>query len=95
MDPAVLRARVDELEWFHSIDLGGGVVTPGRDRSEQKLARLGLPQDLSGQRVLDVGAYDGFFSFAAECRGAEHVLAVDTLAWERGEASGRASTRSA
>lgn len=90
MDTAELRARIDELEWFHSIDLGEGLVTPGRDDSAAKLARLGLPADLSGKSVLDIGAYDGFFSFAAERRGADRVLAVDTLAWERGERSGRA-----
>jgi len=89
MDPAELRSRVEELEWFHSIDLGGGVVTPGRDDSAAKLARLRLPADLSGRSVLDIGAWDGFFSFEAERRRAERVLAVDTLAWERGEKSGR------
>ena len=83
-----LARRVAELEWFHSIDLGSGVVTPGTDRSEEKLARLGLPEDLRGRSVLDIGAYDGFFSFAAERRGADRVLAVDTLAWERGPGSG-------
>lgn len=83
-----LRAQVDALEWFHSIDLGDGIVTPGTDASPAKLARLGLPDDLRGKTVLDVGAYDGFFSFAAERWGAERVLAVDTLAWERGDRSG-------
>jgi len=89
MDPAELRSRIDELEWFHSIDLGGGLVTPGRDASAEKLGHLHLPPDLSGKTVLDIGAYDGFFSFAAEDRRAARVLAVDTLAWERGDTSGR------
>ncbi len=89
-DPRALRARVDELDWFHSIDLGSGIVTPGRDASPAKLDRLRLPRDLRGKRVLDIGAYDGFFSFEAERRGADRVLAIDTLAWERGEKSGRA-----
>jgi len=83
-----LRDSVASLDWFHSIDLGNGIVTPGTDDSPTKLARLGLPEDLSGKRVLDIGAYDGFFSFAAERRGADHVLSVDTLAWERGPRSG-------
>jgi len=84
-----LRAQVESLSWFHSIDLGNGLVTPGTDNSPQKLARLHLPESLKGKTVLDIGAYDGFFSFAAERRGADRVLAVDTLAWERGEESGR------
>ncbi len=84
-----LARRVAELDWWHRIDLGDGLVTPGRDDSATKLARLGLPDDLSGQRVLDIGAWDGFFSFEAERRGAE-VVAIDGPAWERGARSGRA-----
>jgi len=84
-----LAERVEALSWFHSIDLGHGIVTPGSDDSAAKLTRLHLPEDLRGQTVLDIGAYDGFFSFAAERRGADRVLAVDTLAWERGDSSGR------
>ena len=67
--------------WFHSIDLGHGIVTPGRDESSRKLGWIGLPADLRGRTVLDVGAWDGFFSFEAERRGAERVLAVDGPAW--------------
>ncbi len=87
-DEALAR-RVAELDWWHRIDLGDGLVTPGRDDSPAKLARLGLPDDLSGLRVLDIGAWDGFFSFEAERRGA-HVVAMDGPAWQRGERSGRA-----
>jgi len=73
VDATELRSRVEELEWFHSIDLGHGIKTPGTDDSAKKLARLGLPADLTGKRVLDIGAYDGFFSFAAERAGAAQV----------------------
>jgi tRNA (mo5U34)-methyltransferase len=76
-----LRAEVARLGWFHTIDLGNGVVTPGRDESPRKLGWLGLPEDLRGRTVLDVGAWDGFFSFEAERRGAERVLAIDGPAW--------------
>ena len=85
-----LAERVRALDWWHRIDLGGGVVTPGRDDSPAKLARLRLPRDLSGLRVLDIGAWDGFFSFEAERRGAAEVVAIDGPAWERGDTSGRA-----
>jgi tRNA (mo5U34)-methyltransferase len=90
VDPNDLRRQVEQLEWFHSIDLGHGITTPGTDDSSDKLSRLDLPEDLSGRRVLDIGAYDGFFSFAAERLGANRVVAIDTLAWERGAKSGRA-----
>ncbi|HRT55377.1 MAG TPA: hypothetical protein P5038_02005 [Candidatus Paceibacterota bacterium] len=69
MDRDELRARVAQLRWHHSIDLGQGIITPGQDNSPRKLARLGLPESLAGKTVLDVGAWDGFFSFEAERRG--------------------------
>jgi len=31
--------------------------------------------------VVDLGAYDGFYSFEAERRGAEHVVATDDWTW--------------
>lgn len=77
MDPQTLRAEVAKLGWWHRIDLGRGIVTPGTDDSPRKLAGLGMPTDLRGKRVLDIGAWDGFFSFEAERRGAARVVAVD------------------
>ena len=81
MTPDELHAAVARQGWFHSIDLGHGIVTPGRDESGRKLGWIGLPEDLRGLSVLDVGAWDGFFAFEAERRGAERVLAVDGPAW--------------
>lgn len=69
-----------DIRWFHTIDLGGGVVTDGEDDSPRKLGWLHLP-DLTGLTVLDVGAWDGFFSFAAERLGAARVVAVDPACW--------------
>jgi tRNA (mo5U34)-methyltransferase len=76
-----LRAKVQALRWYHSIDLGHGVVTPGIDNSPERLARVQLPADLSGRSVLDIGAWDGFFSFEAERRGATRIVATDHYAW--------------
>lgn len=70
-------------EWFHSIDLGSGIVTPGRKSKatlDRELEQLRLP-DLRGKSVLDVGAYDGYFSFACEERGASRVVALDWYVW--------------
>ncbi|HVS39237.1 MAG TPA: class I SAM-dependent methyltransferase [Gemmataceae bacterium] len=78
---AALRSEVNSLTWFHSIDLGNGIVTPGREHTPTKLARLGFPEDLTGRTVLDVGAWNGFFSFEAERRGASRVLATDYFSW--------------
>ena len=68
---------MDEINWFHSIPLDDGTVTPGLDSSMDKLEQVCLPKDLSGKTVLDIGAWDGFFSFQAEKAGAERVLATD------------------
>jgi SAM-dependent methyltransferase len=43
-----------------------------------------LPASFVGQRVLDVGTFDGFYAYLAEHRGAARVLAVDNeqyIAW--------------
>lgn len=63
------------------MDLGHGVVTHGQDNSPRKLKRLKLPESLVGKSVLDVGAWDGFFSFEAERRSAKRVLATDSFVW--------------
>jgi tRNA (mo5U34)-methyltransferase len=81
VNPQEIKARVGEIRWHHSIDLGHGIVTPGQDNSARKLSRLGLPESLAGKTVLDVGAWDGFFSFEAERRGAQRVLATDSYSW--------------
>jgi tRNA (mo5U34)-methyltransferase len=76
-----LRDEVQRIRWFHQIDLGGGLITPGEDRTLKKAQTIGLPADLTGKSVLDVGAWDGFFSFEAERRGAERVVAIDKRVW--------------
>ncbi len=69
--------------WFHSIDCGEGIVTNGRKDLillQNELRQMSLP-DLHGKSVLDIGAWDGFFSFAAEELGADRVLALDHYVW--------------
>jgi tRNA (mo5U34)-methyltransferase len=76
-----LQKRVDSLRWYHTIDLGQGVVTRGVDNTPERLPRVRFPEDLSGKSVLDIGAWDGFFSFEAERRSASRVVACDYYAW--------------
>lgn len=78
---ADLAAELAKITWYHTIPLGDGIVTPGIDDSPGRLAKIGLSRDLSGKTVLDVGAWDGFFSFEAERRGAARVLATDSYCW--------------
>src|SRR5438132_9715216 len=72
------------ITWFHRIDLGGGTVTPGVEDTPAKLPTFGIPEHLDGLSVLDIGAWDGFFSFEAERRGARRVLATDHFCWGGG-----------
>jgi tRNA (mo5U34)-methyltransferase len=67
-----------EPYWFLQMDLGDGVITPGwSNPAYDKLPWFGLPDDMTGWRVLDVGCAEGFFSFEAERRGASEVFSVD------------------
>jgi tRNA (mo5U34)-methyltransferase len=82
------KAQLEEMAesvgyWWHSIDLGQGVVTRGYKTPETlqyELESLRLP-DLRDKTVLDIGAWDGFFSFEAERRGARRVVALDHYVW--------------
>jgi len=78
---AELRRQIAKTRWFHAIELAPGLVTPAPDVTADRLGVLQLPADLSGKSVLDVGAWDGFFSFEAERRGAARVVAADYFAW--------------
>src|SRR5688500_13171529 len=83
MDAAELRARSEEIRWYHIMDLGHGVRTDGINDPGEGIPRLALP-DLHGTTVLDIGAWDGAYSFEAERRGAARVLATDSFAWGGG-----------
>jgi tRNA (mo5U34)-methyltransferase len=79
-----LIGRLNELGWYHSIELPDGQVIPGLQTLEQlrtRIARFPLPADLTGKRALDIGAWDGWFTFEMERRGAS-VLAVDSARQE-------------
>ena len=74
-----LRASAVRQSWYHTIDLGSGVVTPGYFDTRQVVDTVGFPADLAGRRCLDVGTFDGFWAFQMERRGAEEVVAIDLL----------------
>lgn len=76
-----IQRRVDAVSWHHKFEIVPGVWSRGNYRPQGLLQRLELPRNLSGKRVLDIGARDGFFSFACEERGAD-VTAIDYVAAE-------------
>jgi tRNA (mo5U34)-methyltransferase len=79
-----LRDEVAAVRWFHTMDLGAGVQTAGVYDPSRTLPRLGLPRRLDGRTVLDVGAWDGYYSFEMERRGAARVVATDEFCWGGG-----------
>lgn len=75
MDADELKRRVAAFPfWYHRIELPG-VVTPGDAPINKEAYRI--PADLTGKRVLDVGAWDGFWTFEAIKRGAQQAIAID------------------
>jgi len=84
LDRAAKQQLVDAIaHWHHSIDLGDGVVTPGGKTPYHfydELRRLRLP-DMANKSVIDIGAWDGLYTFHAEHFGASRVVALDHYAW--------------
>src|SRR5580692_6768105 len=84
-DIGKLIDKLGKLGWYHSLELPDGRVIPGIISIEQlrtRIARYPIPEDLRGKRVLDIGAWDGWFSFEMERRGAS-VVAVDSARQEK------------
>ena len=63
-----MKKQMNDINWFHSIKLSNGAITPGKADFESsiKLADIVFSKGLKGKSVLDIGAWDGFFSFEAE-----------------------------
>ncbi len=81
-DGATLAERVAAVEsWYHRIDMGDGVVTPGAFDMAKYVHHYPIPDDLAGARVLDVGCSNGWFSAEFERRGAREVVALDLPSW--------------
>lgn len=76
-DDAPLAERVAAIRWYHSIDLGNSIVTPGFFDHRHILPKYQLPESLAGKRVLDVAKFDGFWAFEFERLGASEVVALD------------------
>jgi len=70
-----------EKGWYHSFELPDGTAIEGVlsiEKQKERYGRFPIPPDLGGRRVLDIGAWDGWFAFEAERRGAA-VTAIDCV----------------
>ncbi len=77
-DRAALEQRIaSNHDWYHTLELAPGVLTPGIVDVRPVVSRVPIPQSLAGMRCLDVGTWDGFWAFEMERRGAAEVHAVD------------------
>ena len=94
MEISQLQARIDEIRWYHEFDFGNGLRaqsnTPNIEvhRTIWRFIAEGLETvDFRDKTVLDVGCWDGYWSFYAERRGAKRVLATDdfTQNWSSAE----------
>jgi tRNA (mo5U34)-methyltransferase len=76
--------EMKDIRWFHSMEIEPGVHTISAAETEKLRKREKAyldPVDLKGKSVLDVGAWDGYYSIAAKKRGAARVLATDWVCW--------------
>ncbi len=74
-----VKEGLDRTGLYHSIRLPDGQVLEGAmplAYQEDRWRWFQLPGDLSGLKALDVGPWDGYFTFELERRGAE-VTAID------------------
>lgn len=78
-----LARQITTLPWWHQIDFGEGLISPGRCSIDVLRAQADIyfPPRLDGLTVLDIGCWDGFNSFEAYRRGAARVLATDHAVW--------------
>jgi tRNA (mo5U34)-methyltransferase len=68
--------------WYHTIELGNGLVSRGVYDHRPIVDCYGFPESLEGKTCLDVGTGDGFFAFEMERRGAARVVAIDIASCE-------------
>jgi tRNA (mo5U34)-methyltransferase len=76
LDQELALKLVHGKPWHHDFEIIPGVRTHGAYNPNGLWEELQLPRDLHGFSVADIGASNGYFSFAARQRGAR-VVAFD------------------
>jgi tRNA (mo5U34)-methyltransferase len=81
--------EMQQYQWYHTVDLGQGVITPGQYDHRPLLHHYGLPDNLLGKTVVDIGPAHGFFAFEFEKRSAERVATVELPRWSDHDGSAK------
>ncbi len=76
-----LKKEIARRPWYHRMDLGNGVVTPGLawEAMWDNTRLVRSTMDYVNTSVLDLASWDGMFAFEAEALGAAVVVAVDCM----------------
>jgi tRNA (mo5U34)-methyltransferase len=61
---------------FQEWEIFPGHVIPGTKKVKVHLSNMRFPSDLSGLRILDIGAWNGFFGFECLRRGAAELVSI-------------------
>jgi tRNA (mo5U34)-methyltransferase len=80
-DPELVR-QIREHPWFHTMKLDDDLATKGDSPERPIMSEPGVIPDVRGKSVLDIGAWDGKYSFQAEAAGASRVVALDHYVWK-------------
>jgi tRNA (mo5U34)-methyltransferase len=75
---AAIAARRDFV-WHQRFELAPDLFTPGVNDVGFLLAMAGIPHELAGASVLDIGTTNGGTAFMLERRGAARVVATDIV----------------
>ncbi|EAQ02265.1 hypothetical protein OB2597_19321 [Pseudooceanicola batsensis HTCC2597] len=79
-----LTDRIENLApWFHNLRLDGIETAPDHPLGDYPAFKWDgfrhvIPEDLSGQTVLDIGCNAGFYAIEMARRGAEKVVGIDS-----------------
>lgn len=75
------KLKSDFTYWYHKVDLGHGIVTPGFDYDPlwNNIRHVRSKIDYKNKTVLDIASFDGMWAFEAEALGAKTVVATDCL----------------
>ncbi len=83
-DLRMMQARIDAVRWYHEFDFPNGLAARSKNpeapfhRALWKFIESQLDKiEFKDRSVLDLGCWDGYWSFYSERRGAKSVLASD------------------